>query len=44
VTLYLRVGELTRLTTGSTWMSRVLGELGQKSTRIEICKQISTQP
>ena len=33
-----------RLTTGLTWVSRVLGELGQKSTRIKICKKISTQP
>jgi len=29
---------------GSTWVSRVLGGPGQKSTRIEICKKISTQP
>jgi len=29
---------------GSTQMSRVLNEPGQKSTRIEICKKISTQP
>jgi len=43
VTLYLRVGEPTRLTMGSTWVSRVLGELGKKSTRIKICKKISTQ-
>jgi len=39
----MRVGEPTRLTTGSTRMSRVLNELGQKSTRIEICQKISTQ-
>jgi len=43
VTLYLRVSEPTRFTTGSTWVSRVLGEPSQKSTRIEICKKISTQ-
>jgi len=42
MTLYLRVGEPTRLTTGSTRMSRVLDESGKKSTRIEICKIIST--
>jgi len=41
---YVRVGEPTRLTTSSTRMSRVLNEPGQKSTRIEICKKISTQP
>ena len=48
---YLRVDESTRLTTGSTRltmgstrMSQVLNELGQKSTRIEICKKNSTQP
>jgi len=35
-----RVGEPIRLTTGSTRMSRVLDEPGQKSTRIEICKKI----
>jgi len=40
VTLYLRVSEPTRLTTGD----RALDESGQKSTRIEICKKISTQP
>ena len=34
---------LTRLTTGSTRMSRVLDEPGQKSRRIEICKKISIQ-
>jgi len=28
----------------STWMSRVLNEPGQKSTRIEICKKNLTQP
>jgi len=44
VTLYLRVGEPTQLTTGSNWVSWVLGEPSQKSTRIEICKKISTQP
>jgi len=44
VTFYLRVGEPTRLTTGSTRVSRVLDEPGQKSTCIEICKKISTQP
>jgi len=32
------------LTTGSTRVSRVLDEPGQKSTRIKICKRISTQP
>jgi len=42
VPFYLRVGEPTRLTTGSTWMSRVLDESGQKLTRIKICKKIST--
>ena len=36
---YLRVSEPTRLTTGSTRMSRVLDEPGQKLTRIEICKK-----
>jgi len=40
----LQVGEPTQLTTGSTQMSQVLDEPGQKSTRIEICKKISTQP
>jgi len=44
VTLYLRVGEPTRLTMGSIRVSRVLGEPGQKLTRIKICKKISTQP
>jgi len=44
VTLYLRVGEPTRLTMGSTRVSRVLGGPGKKSTRIEICKNFSTQP
>jgi len=44
VTLYLQVGEPTRFTTGSTRVSRVLGEPGQKLTRIEICKKISTEP
>jgi len=39
----MRVGEPTRLTTGSTRMSQVLGGPNQKSTRIEICKKISTQ-
>jgi len=33
----------TLLTMGSTRVSRVLGESGQKSIRIEICKKISTQ-
>ena len=41
---YLRVGESTRLITGSTQMNRVLDEPGQISTRIGICKKISTQP
>jgi len=36
MTLYLRVGESTLLTTGST---RILGESGKKSTHIEICKK-----
>jgi len=40
----MRVDELTRLTRGSTRMSQVLNESGQKSTRIEIYKKISTQP
>jgi len=44
VTLYLRVGEPTWLITGSTQVSRVLSESGQKSTCIEIYKKISTQP
>jgi len=44
VTLCLRVGEPpTRLSMGSARMSRVLGEPGQKSIHIEICKKISTQ-
>jgi len=43
VTLYLRVGEPTRLITGLTQMSWVLSDPGQKSTRIEIYKKISTQ-
>ena len=33
-----------RLTTGSIRMNRVLNEPDQKSTHIEICKKISTQP
>jgi len=44
VTLYLQVGSPTRLTTGSIGVSRVLDGPSQKSTRIEICKKISTQP
>jgi len=40
----LRVGELTRLNTGSTRVSRVQGEPGQKSTRIEIYKKNLIQP
>jgi len=40
----LSTGWSTRLTTGSTQMSRVLNEPGQKLTRIEIYKKISTQP
>jgi len=39
----MRVGEPTRLTMGSTQVSRVLDELGKKSTRIKICKKFSTQ-
>jgi len=44
VTLYLRIGEPTRLTTDSTRVSQVLHEPGQKSTRIEIYEKFSTQP
>jgi len=43
MTLYLRVGELTRLTTGSTRISWILSESGQKLTYIELCKKNSTQ-
>jgi len=43
-TFYLRVGEPTRLITGSIQVSWVLCELGQKSTIIEIYKKNSTQP
>jgi len=39
----LGVDEPTRFTTGSTRMSQVLDEPGQKSTCIEIYKKISTQ-
>jgi len=38
VTLYLWVGSPIRLTTGSTQVSQVLGGLGKKLTRTEICK------
>jgi len=38
----MRVGESTRLTTDSTRVSQVLDESGKKSTRIKICKKIST--
>jgi len=38
-TLYLQVGELTRLTTGSIRMKWVLGGPSQKLIRIKICKK-----
>jgi len=44
MTLYLQVDKPTRSTTGSTRVSRVLGDPGKKSTHIEIYKKISTQP
>ena len=44
MTLYLWVGEPTRLTTESTRVSWVLSESDKKSTHIEICKHILTQP
>jgi len=40
----IRVGGPTRLTTGSTQMSRVLGGPDKKLTRIDIYKKNSTQP
>jgi len=40
----IQVGGPTRLTTGSTRVSRVLGGPSQKLTRTDICKKISTQP
>jgi len=43
MTLYLQVYEPTRLTTGSTRVSWVLSESGQKSIRIKIYKKISTK-
>jgi len=44
MTLYLQVDEPIWSITGSTRVSRVLGEQGKKSTRIEICKKNLTQP
>jgi len=38
----MRVGGPTQPTTGSTWVSWVLGGPGQKLTHTEICKKIST--
>jgi len=43
MTFYLRVDEPIRLTTGSIRVSKVLSGLGQKFTRTEICRKISTQ-
>jgi len=44
VTLYLRVNEPTRLTTGSTQVSRVLNESSKKLIHIKIYKKNLTQP
>jgi len=44
MTICLRVGESSRFINGSIWMNRVLGEPGQKSTRIEIRKKFPIQP
>jgi len=43
VTLYLRVDELIRLTTGSIRVSQVFSGLGKKLIQIEIYKQNLTQ-
>jgi len=40
----IRVGRLTWLTTGSTRVSRILGRLGQKLTRTDICTKCQPNP
>jgi len=44
MTIYLQVGEPTRLTISSTQVSQVLDELGQKSTPIEFVKKFQPNP